>query len=96
MSLDGVGWVDVRLTLKTNDGTFVFMQYLGKLHFNEKVMTALAGGGETEFGDTCFMTQPRFATGADNYKWLNSMVAVAEDRLTSVCVEYWVYECVPG
>ncbi|MBT4495074.1 MAG: DUF3237 domain-containing protein [Gammaproteobacteria bacterium] len=93
---DGVGQVDVRITLKTDDDALIYVQYLGKLHFNEKVAAALANDGETEFGDTYFMTQPRFETGADNYSWLNGIVAVAEGRLTSTGVEYQVYECVPG
>ena len=95
MGQDGVGLVDVRLTLKTNDDALIYMQYLGKLHFNEKLMAALAEGAETQFGDTYFMTQPRFETGAENYSWLNGIVAVAEGRMTSEGVEYQVYECVP-
>ncbi|MDD9961739.1 MAG: DUF3237 domain-containing protein [Gammaproteobacteria bacterium] len=95
MGQDGVGLVDVRLTLKTHDDALIYMQYLGKLHFNEKVMAALAEGGETQFGDTYFMTQPRFETGADNYSWLNGIIAVAEGRMTREGVEYQVYECVP-
>ena len=95
MGQDGVGLVDVRLTLKTHDDALIYMQYLGKLHFNEKLMAALAEGAETQFGDTYFMTQPRFETGAENYSWLNGIVAVAEGRMTSEGVEYQVYECVP-
>lgn len=90
---DGIGLVDVRLTLKTHDDALIYVQYLGKLHFSEKLMAVLAEGGETQFGDNYFVTQPRFETGAENYSWLNGIVAIAEGRFTSEGVEYQVYEC---
>jgi len=93
LGADGIGHVDVRITLKTNDGALIYMQYLGKLVFNAKVGAALAQGKATEFGDTYFMTQPRFETGSPDYAWLNSVVAVAEGRLIENGVEYNVFEC---
>jgi hypothetical protein len=69
------------------------MQYVDKLVFNENVAIALAQGKGTEFGDTYFMSQPRFETGSPNYAWLNSVVAVAEGRLLENGVEYNVIEC---
>ena len=65
------------------------------LVFNAKVGAALAQGTGTgtEFGDTYWMTQPRFETGSADYAWLNSVVAVAEGRLIENGVEYEVFEC---
>ena len=89
---EGVGRLDVRGTLETDDGAKIYVQYPGVLVMNEKVQAALAGGGETAFGDTYFMTQPRFETGDPNYAWLNSVVAVAEGRALPGAVEYRVYQ----
>ena len=86
--------MDVRITLKTHDDALIYVQYLGKLLMNDAVTAALEHGTGTDFGDTYFMTQPRFETGSGDYAWLNSVVAVAEGRLTENGVEYNVFECV--
>lgn len=92
----GIGHVDVRLTLKTDDGALIYVQYLGKLVFNAEIGAALAQGKATQFGDTYFMTQLRFETGSPDHAWLNSVVAVGEGRLIENGVEYKVFECVHG
>ena len=89
---DGVGRLDVRATLETHDGARIYVQYYGVLVLNEAVAKALSEGGETQYGDTYFMTQPRFETGDPNYAWLNSVVAVAEGRALPSAVEYRVYQ----
>ena len=89
---DGVGRLDVRATLETDDGARIYVQYYGVLVLNEGVARALSEGGETQYGDTYFMTQPRFETGDPNYAWLNSVVAVAEGRALPGAVEYRVYQ----
>jgi hypothetical protein len=63
---------------------------------NEKVLGALGKGEATDYGDTYFMTQPRFETGDPRYAWLNRVVAVAEGRVLPNAVEYRVYELVNG
>lgn len=92
----GVGHLDVRITLKTDDGALLYVQYHGVLEMTEAVMTAIAGGKPTEFGDIYFMTQPRVETGDERYKWLNNIVAVAEGRVVESAVEYQVYEVSNG
>ncbi len=91
---DGVGHLDVRITLETEDGAHIYVQYYGVLVMNEKVNTALEQGGSTEYGDTYFMTQTRFETGDSRYKWLNGVMAVAEGRVKPGAVEYQVFELV--
>ena len=93
---DGVGRLDVRVTFETQDGALIYMQYCGVIVMNEAITRALSGGGETKYGDTYFMTQPRFETGHPDYAWLNSVVAVAEGRALPNAVEYRVYEVVNG
>ena len=93
---DGYGELDVRLNLKTDDGASIYMHYTGVMEQNKAVQTALGGGAETRFGDSYFVTQPRFECGHKNYAWLNRVVAVAEGRALAGSVEYRVYECQPG
>ena len=92
----GYGQIDVRLTLATADGAHIYMRYTGVLEFNNKVNQAFASGTSTEFGDSNFITQPRFETGDQRYAWLNHVVAVAEGRLLEGGVQYRVFECQSG
>lgn len=59
---------------------------------NEIVQTTLNAGETPDFGDTCFVTQPRFETGNDRYKWLNPIMTVGEGRPLVDAVEYRIYE----
>ena len=92
MGPDGVGRLDVRTTLETMDGAQIYLHYHGVLVINEKIFQALDSGGESQYGDTYFMTQPRFETGDDRYAWLNTIVAVGEGRVLPNAVEYRVYQ----
>jgi hypothetical protein len=85
---DGVGRLDVRATLQTDDGALIYVKYPGVLVFNEAVVAALTEGSELQFGDTEFFTQPLCETGDPNYAWLNSVVAVGEGRIMPNAVEY--------
>jgi hypothetical protein len=93
---DGVGRLDVRATFESHDGARIYVQYPGVIVFNEKILEVFSKGGETQYGDTYFMTQPRFETGDPRYTWLNSVVAVAEGRIVSNGVEYRVFQVVSG
>ena len=89
---DGVGRLDVRATFETHDGALIYVQYPGVIVMNEAVTGALEQGQEGQYGDTYFMTQPRFETGDERYAWLNRVVAVAEGRALPSAVEYRVFE----
>ena len=60
--------------------------------FSEALVAALASGEETAFGDSYFMTTPRFESGDPRYAWLNSIVAVGQGRMLPNAVEYRVFE----
>ena len=96
MGADGVGRLDVRATLQTDDGALIYMQYHGVLVLGEAATAALARGEPHSFGDSYFMTSPRFETGDPRYAWLNAIVAVAEGRALPGAVEYRVYQAVNG
>ena len=91
---EGVGHLDVRATLATHDGAYIYVQYFGHLVATPALLEALQGNGETEYGDTDFFTQPRFETGDARYKWLNRVIAVSQGRVRNGRVEYQVFRCV--
>lgn len=93
---EGVGHLDVRITLETEDGARIYAQYYGVIVMNKQISSVLAKGGATDYGDTYFMSQPRYETGDARYKWLNRVMAAAEGRFAPSAVEYQVFELVHG
>ena len=61
-SPDGTARPDVRLTLESEDGGLVFVEYTGRLHPEKGVA----------------YTTPRFTTGAPGLEWLNRVQAVGK------------------
>jgi hypothetical protein len=79
----GVFGLDVRFVLETDDGALVYVQYHGRCDISEGL----------EKPGYVFST-PRFETGDDRYRWLNSLQAVQKGRLDpqTLQITYKVYE----
>ena len=90
------GHLDVRGTLETDDGAFIYLEYYGKIELTEGIQAALAGQGDTDYGEQYFVTSPRFQTGDPRYSWINNIVCVSEGRLRGGLVEYNVYQIANG
>jgi hypothetical protein len=89
---DGWGRLDVRLTIHTDDGAHLYVQYLGVIEYNDAARAANAGERSSEFSDHYFRTAPRLETGDARYDWVNRTVWVAEGRLhPGPVVEYRVH-----
>lgn len=73
---DGVGEIDVRGTLQTDDGELIYAQYRGILNF------------QTGY----FRTTPRFETSSEKYSWLNNIIAVGVGRSDGQKVHYDIYQ----
>jgi hypothetical protein len=76
--------IDVRLTLRTDDGALIFMQYGGRLD--------LSSPPEARFA----FTAPTFETGDERYAWLNAIQAAGKGRFVvgpdGARLEYEIYE----
>lgn len=94
ISDEGYGHLDVRASFETNDGANIYVQYSGVIELTPGIMAALAGEGETGFGEQYFFTNPRMQTGDERYKWVNSLFCVARGRLVPDKVEYEVFQVV--
>jgi hypothetical protein len=68
--------LDVRLTLKTDDGAMIGMKYWGIRHASAQVLASLDRGERVSPADYYFRTTPSFETAAPQYDWLNRIVAV--------------------
>ena len=77
---DGVGELDVRATLRTDDGELIYATYRGILR------------GSPDSIDFYFRTAPMYETASEEYGWINQIVAVGVGNLTPTGVSYSVYE----
>ena len=89
---DGYGRLDVRATLQTVDGAYIYFQYFGLVELTPGIMSLLEGGDTpTNFEDQYFFTNPRLETGDERYLWVNQTMFVAQGRLSPGRVDYRVY-----
>lgn len=81
---DGTGTLDVRATLRTDDGAIIFMQY------NGKVDSDLSQG--LQLPVTVYVA-PRFETCDERYEWLNRIQAVGKGiAYEDLSLDYEWYE----
>ena len=93
MRPDGVLEQDARITLKTDDGAFIYVRYAGMRHGPPEVMARLAQGERVDPSEYYFRVAPVFETGAQRYAWLNKILAVGVgERLPPNIVRYSIFE----
>lgn len=92
---EGVCHIDVRLVISTHDEASIFVQYFGIANTTPEAKARYRAGETVDFGDTYFVTQPRFETSHPAYAWLNHAMAITEGRGTDQGVEYLMYHCIP-
>lgn len=92
---DGTMSLDVRLTLRTDDGALIMMTYCGRWSVPAELSAELADP-ETRFlvdpARYYFRTVPMFETGTERYAWLNSRVSIGTGYLIKGGVAYRVDE----
>lgn len=73
--------LDVRATLKTDDGAFIYIEYGGRMDMNTGLLA----------------TAPTFQTSAPGYSWLNRIQAVAAGSINpeTGALVYTLYEAKP-
>ncbi len=87
---DGVGQLDVRATLRTEDGALIYTWYSGLLYLDRAQREVAAAGG-VPTGEFRLATAPMYRTGDARYLWLNRTLAVAKGWSDGTSVEYRVY-----
>jgi len=88
---DGVRTLDVRITLRTEDGHLVYAHYPGLFHSPPDVAQRLTQGELVDPSEYYFRTAPLFETASDKYAWLNRILAVGIGRRMPGQVGYTVY-----
>ena len=75
---DGVRKLDVRLSIRTDDGALVFMSFVGRTVSNADALRRLDAGETLGPDQLHFMIAPTFETASDKYAWLNGLVTVGK------------------
>lgn len=88
---DGVGRLDVRATIRTDDGELVLVTSTGRAALPDEAVGRLMAGEVIAADEMHARSAPLFETGAAGYAWLNSTVAVAVNELSLEHVNYRVY-----
>ena len=79
---EGTGTLDVRETIRTDDGALIYVQYHGRLDGSNGLRPPL----------TVYVA-PRFETGDKRYAWLNRIQAVGKRTINEdLSVDYEWYE----
>ena len=88
---DGAGELDVRGTLRTDDGHLIYTYYRGIIHVPPEAMQRALRGETLDPSEYYFRTAPVYETSSGKYGWLNRIVAVAVGRFAPNWVGYRVY-----
>ncbi|MEO3973604.1 DUF3237 domain-containing protein [Streptomyces sp. CAU 1734] len=88
---DGTSELDVRATLRTDDGHLIYNHYRGIYYVSPEVRSRMNSGEDVAPSEYYFRTTPRFETGSKKYAWLNRTIAVGVGRVTERGIAYHVY-----
>lgn len=89
---DGSATLDVRLTLQTDDGTYITMAYRGIRYGATEVMKRLEQGEDVDPASYYFRINPMFEAPAGKYEWLNRIIAVGTGHRFAYGPVYSVFE----
>ncbi|CAA0111127.1 Uncharacterised protein [Zhongshania aliphaticivorans] len=77
---NGYWRLDVRFTIKLDDGYPAYVNYSGVVHMDENFQSRIAAG-ETITGDEIyFRSAPYIETNSEKYAWLNEYVFIGKLR----------------
>jgi hypothetical protein len=75
---DGTTRLDVRATIKTDDGELILVEYSGVIVTSKQVMDRFEKGEVVTSKDEYFVIAPRFTTASKKYEWINQLQAVGK------------------
>ena len=88
---DGVGELDVRVTVQTEDGALIYVTYRGYLTKVFELIPRWAAGEQIPQEEYYFVITPYFETSAAQYAWLQQVVAIGMGTLIPGGVKYRVF-----
>jgi hypothetical protein len=89
---DGVMVIDVRLTLKTDDGALIYLSYQGRFLAKAEAMARFAKGALLQPDEYSLAITAKFECGDDRYSWLNNVIAVGTGKQMAHGPVYSIFE----
>ena len=89
---DGVMVIDVRLTLQTDDGAMVYLNYQGRFLAEAEAMARFRKGALLEPHEYSLAIVAKFECGDSRYSWLNNDIAVGTGEQTAAGPVYSIFE----
>ncbi len=91
---DNVGELDVRGTLKTDDGALIYVVYRGIFSASPEAWEKIYKGEPVDRDEYYYYSAPIFQTSAPDYLWLNRLLAVCIGSPIPGGVSYRVFALV--
>lgn len=91
MRPDGCIQLDVRATMRAEDGALIYSYYGGITGDVLKVAGRIFGGEDVPLSEYYSYMTPQFQTSAPQHDWLNRTVALGRGRIVPGGVEYRVW-----
>ncbi len=89
---DGVAEMDVKATVRTDDGHFIYGYDSGYLYASPEVWQKMTKEEPIDPSEYYLRSIPHYETSSEKYNWLNRIVAVGVGRLIETGVAFKVYK----
>lgn len=88
---DGVGELDVRLAVQTEDNALIYVTYRGYITKLMELLPRWSAGEQIPREEHYFSITPYFETSAAQYAWLQQVVAIGMGTLIPGAVKYDIF-----
>ncbi|WKG02009.1 DUF3237 domain-containing protein [Mycolicibacterium sp. HK-90] len=88
---DGVARLDVRATLRTDDGALIHLANTGRVRMNRSATDRFTAGELIRHDEMTARSSPLFETDDERYRWLNAVHTVAINQVSLSEVHYRVF-----
>ncbi|MCX2930825.1 DUF3237 domain-containing protein [Mycobacterium sp. CVI_P3] len=89
---DRVARLDVRATLRTDDGAYVHITVTGRVSMPQEATARYITGEFIRHDEAYARSSPLFETDDDRYRWINAVHTVAINQMSMSEVHYRVFE----
>lgn len=91
LGTDGVARLDVRATLRTDDGAVIHLTNTGRVQMDKAAADRFAAGELIRHDEMTARSSPLFETDDERYRWLNAVHTVAINQISLCEVHYRVF-----
>jgi hypothetical protein len=88
---DRVARLDVRATLRTDDGALVHITNTGRVQMSQEAANRFAAGELIRHDEMVARSSPLFDTDDERYRWINAIHTVAINQVSLTEVHYRVF-----